>query len=91
MQVFMYIHDKWSLTYETILSNCICIVTFQLATVCCSRDGLLLALRAISVQQKATLQVVHQSIGFRCEWLTKTLGFCGCWDKPLSVVEFIFA
>ena len=47
--MFVYIHDKWSLIHEYK-----CLVTFYEGF--CSRDGLLLALRAISVQQKATIQ-----------------------------------
>ena len=69
-------HDKWLIIYETILSNCKCFVTFYEGF--CSQDGLVLALRVNSVQQEATIQVVHQRIGFRCEWHTKTLGCCGC-------------
>ena len=72
----VYMHDKWPLIYESILPNCKCFATVYDGF--CGQDGLVLALRANSVQQKATIQAVHQRIGFRCEWHTETLGNCGC-------------
>ena len=59
----VYMHDKWPLIYESILPNCKCFVTVYEGF--CGHDGLVLALRANSVQQKATIQVVHYTV-YRC-------------------------
>ena len=58
----VYMHDKWPLIYESILPNCKCFVTVYEGF--CGQDG----------RKKQLYKCLHQRIGLRCEWHTKTLG-----------------